>query len=107
MPKQKIDIAEVFETWKDSTDRIKELNAELKELDKQRKVAEKLLSSAIPADDVKDGVQHLTVRKVNVAYSEALEEVRATLVAKTKYKEVDKIIASFTSETFSHKFKAV
>ena len=106
MPK-KIDLAPVFQKWQEATDRIKELNAEVKELDKERKLQEKLLVAGIPIDGVRDGVQHLATRKVAVSYGKALAMVRDTLVAKSKAKEVDKIVEEFTSESLSHKFKAV
>lgn len=78
--------------------------AELKALEKDISILQDKLKASIPENDEKGGVMHKVTYSKSVSYAKALPDLK-TLIPKTKYKDVDKILASYTSTYPRHTFK--
>ena len=104
---KKVDFLGIFQKLEEKNEAIKALKEEIKALEKESELLESQLRVSIPANGVKDGIQHIVTTRSSVAYAKALEKVKEELVPKTKAAEVAAIVSEFTSVSEQHKFKAV
>lgn len=102
-----VSIEKIYEDYKAASDAITALNAQIKDLEGQKKAAEAVLLKSIPENGVKSKIQHLVTTRKTPSYGQILKEVRERFVAKSKNAEVECIIENFTTVSTIHKFKAI
>ena len=102
-----VNVAEIFQMMKEANDEIAALKEQVRTKEKLVEQMEQQLMTSIPANQVKNGVQHIVTFRTSVAYAQALTKITETLVPKTKAAEVAHIVSEFSKVSEQHKFKAV
>jgi hypothetical protein len=93
------------ENLKDAYDKMKRMEIELKELETRVKNYKNYITRSIPLEldaegklrGQKDGITVLMSTRSSLKYTKALDEIKETLVPKTKHEEFDMIVGSYTS----------
>jgi len=85
--------------------RIREIKAEIKDLEAEEDLLQDLLKRTIPSGTVLDGVQHTSFMKNSISYAQYATFLIDKFVPKTKQAIASSMVAQFTNTSEQHALK--
>jgi hypothetical protein len=87
--------------------RLRELNAQAKDIDSEVSSLKEELKALVPANGELGGVRHVISSHSTVSYAKVYDALLETLIPKTKAQQAADIRASFTTISERHELKAI
>jgi hypothetical protein len=104
--KATVDVLEIFREYENLRLERLALEKQVKDLENREYLLKTALIDAIPAGDIRSGVEHKVTSKKSVSYTKVVAELTGWL-PKAKQLAVPAVVEQFTTVTESHSFKGL